>query len=461
MTLFMGLAVCACGTAEPKGENESALFSVGYGREKIMPQASVALAGNGTYDRNSEGFLDYLYITCIAITDKTGETVLIYTQDLLKCSENTTPEAQKKVSEATGIPVENILISSTHTHSAPAINSLNSPNISAYRELYFQAAVDAAKNALADRSVAEISTGTALAEGLAFSRNYLLEDGSVSSKSGIAGRKIVGHADEADQEVQIIRFSRQNHNKQDIILMNFTVHPTINSGKNITADVPGPTRDYIESQTGALVAYFNAASGNQIYNDETGANNHGLEFREYGQKLGQTVVDALPELTAVESGNVNLKTAVFSGGANKLKVDMVQQAKEVVSAYGSGGTTAAAPLLSQYGFSSVWEAEAVIDRSTAGETIDMTLWAMSIGEIAFVFAPYEMFAPTGMYIKENSPFDMTFIITCANDAFGYLPTEKAYAYEAYETYVARFVSGTAEKVADNYLEMLDELKKSC
>ena len=71
-----------------------------------------------------------------------------------------------------------------------------------------------------------------------------------------------------------------------------------------------------------------------------------------------------------------------------------------------------------------------------------------------------MFAPTGIYIKENSPFDMTFIATCTNDAFGYLPTEKAYSYAAYETYVARFVPGTAEKLADTYLEMLKELKNN-
>lgn len=334
------------------------------------------------------------------------------------------------------------------------------PYIPAYRELYFNAAVKAAVDALADRSGAEISIGSAQADGLAFSRNYLLEDGSVSSMSGVAGRRIVGHADEPDQEVQIIRFTRQAQDKQDIIVMNFTVHPTINSGKDITADVPGPTREYIETQTGALVAYFNAASGNQVYDDNTGENNHGLEFREYGHKLGQIVVDALPELTEVESGNVNLKAVTFTGVANKSKVDMVQQAREVLSAYNSGGTTAAAPLLAQYGFSSVWEAEAIIDRSATGETIDMTLWAMSVGEISFIFAPYEMFAPTGIYIKENSPFNMTFIATCANDAFGYIPTEKAYSYEAYETYVARFVPGTAEKVADTYLQMLNELKRS-
>ena len=320
--------------------------------------------------------------------------------------------------------------------------------------------MDAAKIALADRSSAEISIGSVIAEGLAFSRNYLLEDGSVSSMSGVAGRTIVGHADEADQEVQLIRFTRQAQDKQDIIMMNFTVHPTINSGKYITADVPGPTREYIEKQTGALVAYFNAASGNQIYNDQTGVNNHGLEFKEYGQKLGQYVVDALPKLTTVESGNVNLKTVTFTGEANKEKIDMVQQARDVVNAYSSGGTTAAEPLLEQYGFSSVWEAEAIIDRAAAGATIDMPLYALSIGELSFIFAPYEMFAPTGIYIKENSPFDMTFIATCTNDAFGYLPTEKAYSYAAYETYVARFVPGTAEKLADTYLEMLKELKNN-
>ena len=84
--------------------------------------------------------------------------------------------------------------------------------------------------------------------------------------------------------------------------------------------------------------------------------------------------------------------------------------------------------------------------------------AISIGGLSMIFAPYEMFGPTAEYIMENTPYEMTMIVTCANGAMGYLPTEKAYDYQVYEGLVTKFVPGTAEALADEFLNMLTELK---
>ena len=77
-----------------------------------------------------------------------------------------------------------------------------------------------------------------------------------------------------------------------------------------------------------------------------------------------------------------------------------------------------------------------------------------IGDLAFVSAPFEMFDTTGMYIKENSPYEMTFIMTCTNGSFGYVPSENAFVNGGYEVYTSRFVKGTAEKAADILLELI-------
>ena len=126
--------------------------------------------------------------------------------------------------------------------------------------------------------------------------------------------------------------------------------------------------------------------------------------------------------------------------------------------YEKNGEKFVKPMLQEYGFDSVWEANAIIDRAKLDDTQIVPLNAISIGGLSMIFAPYEMFGPTAEYIMENTPYEMTMIVTCANGAMGYLPTEKAYDYQVYEGLVTKFVPGTAEALADEFLNMLTELK---
>ena len=126
--------------------------------------------------------------------------------------------------------------------------------------------------------------------------------------------------------------------------------------------------------------------------------------------------------------------------------------------YEKNGEKFVKPMLQEYGFDSVWEANAIIDRAKLDDTQIVPLNAISIGGLSMIFAPYEMFGPTAEYINANTPYGMTLIITCANGAFGYLPTEQAYDYQVYEGFVTKFVPGTAEALADTFLEMLNSLK---
>ena len=54
---------------------------------------------------------------------------------------------------------------------------------------------------------------------------------------------------------------------------------------------------------------------------------------------------------------------------------------------------------------------------------------------------------------------MTFIITCSEGAKGYLPSELGVQIGTYESCVTEFEYGTAEKLADDFVNMLTEMKK--
>ena len=462
LCLTLGLIACGGNGSGNADSKDPAGLQVGYARESIMPESVIPLAGVGIIDRDYTGVLDTLYATCIALTDETGNTALLITVDLLNSAVEYTDPAKLQISQATGIPKERIMISASHTHSAPTISATNIAGVSEYKNLVTSTMVAIAKKAISDMAPAQIEAGSTNATGMAYSRHYIMPDGSIE-KNFSSSIVPTGHPDEPNDTVQIVRFTRSAEGKKDIIMMTFGVHPTFNgqhSDKNISADFIAPTRQHIEEQTGAQVMYLTSNAGNQTGNSAIPGEslfNRG-QYVQYGQALGKIVVDYLPNLKPLASGDVVIQNKVFTADAYKDKVDMYVQAKQCSDYYNKNGEAAVQDMLAEYGFDSIWEAIAIVDRAKMGKTVNVSLNALTVGELSMVFAPFEMFGDTAKYITDNTPYDMTMIVAMANGSHGYFPTEKAYGYQVYEGFVAKVVPGTAEKIADTFVNMLKDMK---
>jgi len=462
LAVLMVLSLCACaGSGETSKEPEAA-FSVGYARENITPSKSVPLAGYGNVEkRMSNNTLDLLYATCVAISDTQDNTVLLISQDLV--SSGYYKEIRTLVNQATGVPEENIMLAATHTHSGPSASN-DHPNILSWRTTYMAAVAKAATRAMADRSAAEISIGSVDAEGLNFVRHYLQEGGSYIGDNfgSLSNGKIIAHAEDNDPEMQVIKFTRAAEDRKDIVMVNWQAHPCITGGTNetnISADFIGSTRNYVERETGLDFIYFTGAAGNQNAKSRIEGETPTTDVNEYGQLLGDYVIKALENLTPVASGEVKTSKLMYEGKVNHTMEDKLDLAKEVNALYKATDRDTANKLAREYGFSSVYHCNGVITRSSMGETLTMGLHAISIGDaVSFITAPYEMFAAQGVYIKENTPYDMTFVMTCCNGATSYLPTEKAYDFGCYESHTGRFERGTAEDLAETFVEMLNAQK---
>ena len=109
-------------------------LQIGYGRVNITPDYPVAMAG-GASTRISEGYLDPLYITFIAIRQNT-ETFLVATMDFVGSYEEFSEPARKNLSQATGIPEDHIILNSTHTHSSVSIRYETGEGIARYRKAF-------------------------------------------------------------------------------------------------------------------------------------------------------------------------------------------------------------------------------------------------------------------------------------------------------------------------------------
>ena len=89
--------------------------------------------------------------------------------------------------------------------------------------------------------------------------------------------------------------------------------------------------------------------------------------------------------------------------------------------------------------------------------MDVPLYAVAIGDFAMTFAPFELFAELGVQIKEDSPFEATFVCCYANQAFSYMPTALAFSHGGYGPYKSNFVAGTGEILVSEYITMLKSL----
>ena len=464
LVLTMGLAACGGSSDKTAGNNGTAAgLQVGFGRESVMPTdfTKVHLAGGDASKRIADSIKDTLYVTCVALKEG-DQTILVYTMDIITADDGTVDPIKAAISNTTGIPQENILINATHTHGSISIRS-EWDGVAEYKRLFQESMLYAGTNAIKDLSPAEVYHGGVQTESMAFVRHYKLSDGSYAGSNfgNFANGSIVGHSSEADGELQIVNFVREG--KKDVMMISFPAHGTFSSTADtyISADFPSPTRQYIEENSDTLVAYFIAAAGDQVPTSRIdGESSYKGDYQGYGKALGKYAVDAIPSLKKLDDTTVKLTTKTVTYPCNKDKLELMPYAATVIAAGQKYGTVSAEAVAAarEYGFSSYFEASAISTRAALPASKSMDLRTMTIGNLGFAFAPYEMFGTQGMYIKENSPFETTFIVTCSEGAKGYLPSKLGVEIGCYESCVTEYEYGTAEKLADDFVNMLKEMQ---
>jgi hypothetical protein len=92
--------------------------------------------------------------------------------------------------------------------------------------------------------------------------------------------------------------------------------------------------------------------------------------------------------------------------------------------------------------------------------VPVIIQAMRIGDLGIAAIPCEVFAETGLAIKQKSPFKQTFSIELANGCNGYLPTPEQHKLGGYETWRARssyLEVGAAPKIFDTLMALFARL----
>lgn len=482
LTAVLVFGLCACGSdaggnAAETTEGKSDTFLAGYGRADITPMdASVPMGGYGDSSRRmSTGLLSYLYANTVAVRDGEGNTAVLVSVDMCSMSMKLVDEIRAWAQKELGIPKENIIISAIHQHSTPDPENSKEETSTRYRKLLIEEIRKSIVAAVEDLAPAEIYINRVTTEAMSFVRNYWTKNGTLAGTNykleDLSEYGIDRHESDADPEMRLLKFVRQG--KEDIVVVNFQAHPhmgTATEETKIHSDWPGVMRDAVTEQLGVHCVYFSGASGNLNSTSRIEQENISADFKEHGKRAADYVIGAEDGYTKVESGKVLCKEITLTYEADHSMDHLVPQALLVAEANDRG--SGASALLKQYPeLHSVFHADAVVNKSKAGATRDLTISAVTFGDVAFTCHPYEMFDTNGAELRSGTvgnenyeaadqlenPFEMTMIATKANASMGYIPSRLGYTNGGYATDITRYSPGTGELIVGDMLRLLNEL----
>lgn len=434
----------------------------------ISPELGVELGGYPYFDRANTGIHDRLHASALYLSDQHGNDVLLLVTDLFWISRHQADRARHLVGERTGIAAERVIITCSHTHSAPWMKSMfepfpgQPPFETRVDEDYITGVIEtlAALGASAMGDVFEAEVGFALT--------------TCGADSGIGGNRRDPDNGAIDSDLPILAV-RDRSGTVRAIWTKYALHPTILHGDNnlVSADFPGGMRTTVSNALpDAVFMYSMGTAGDQ----SPRYFRKGQTFEEaerFGVTLGDAVVEAVEELRWLDDAEISLASRVVDlpvkdYGVPATLAERVDEARE----HEQGLIAAGAPY-TEVQTANLWLLGAECDWSNSLQQEDgrlqkrydscapYTVHGLVIGNISYVFLPGEIFCDFGLEIKTRSPFTETHVVTLSNgDLPGYCVTQEALAEGGYEPGNSILGATSGNILADAAIEILTELSNN-
>ena len=429
-------------------------LKIGYCRELFNPDKPV----NMNSKKIGQTVFEDIYAT--AVYFEQGQTrALIVGMDVRNVYTYFSNQVRPMISEATGIPVENIILHTPHNHSSPDCSAENNDSVRDWRErIGFPAIVKASVNAVADAKVVTgMEGGETKTEQFSFVRRYLMADGkwyAIGNKSKV---EKVAHESDADLMLRAVRITRAGG--KDIILVNYQTHAAGALGQRpteINPDFVGALRDTLEAEGDCHVLYLQGACGNTNYGTRIQSEKPLKKdtYQEVGVEMAKSAREALAKAKPMDYSTLKVQATTLTCTVNHATDHLVPLCEAIQA---EEDPDKRQQMCDEAGLCSFAEPGMIIRRSKMEATEEMPLAALTLGDLGMGFFPFEMFDTNGMQLRAASPFPMTFPCGYSLTYLGYMPSNTAVPHGGYEVFMCRYIPGTGESVVLKLVAMLREM----
>ena len=429
----------------------------------ISPQKLPAIRNGGFLQALWKRVDDPLFARALVL--KSGaETVVICVVDSCMLPTDVCNDIKALVTKQTGIATNRILISSTHTHSAPGTMAmcLGTRKDEAYTAQMIPQVAAAIAKAHARLRPAKAGWGAVDAHDYTNCRRWIRRSDKVGADPfgeatirammhpGYLNPDSLGPSGPTDPQLSLLSVVGAEDEKPICVLANYSMH-YFGSADGFSADYFGEVARALEKGLGGDVVGIvsQGTSGDQHWMDYSEAKREGYTRQQYSEGLADTGLAAWKGIQHQAEVPLRMAETRLPLGRRLPSAQRLEWARPLNEKRGD------APPKNQpevYAEQAEWIHE--------NPKTELVLQAVRIGDLGIAAMPNEVYGITGLKIKGQSPLTATFNIELANGAEGYIPPPEQHRLGGYTTWPARTagLEETAEpKIVEAVLGLLEKV----
>jgi hypothetical protein len=412
--------------------------------QDVTPEKFPISVNGGFADRKAMSANDPLHARCLVLDDGTTKLALVVV-DSCMIPKELLDAAKALAAKKTGIPATNMLISATHTHTAPTVAGVfQSDPDEAYVQFLTTQLAAGIEKAHANLQPAKAAWAVGTEPNQVFNRRWKMKAGvanpdpfggttdKVRMNPPRASPDLAEPAGPTDPSVTVLSL-RTADDKPLAVYANYSLH--------YVGDMPPLSADYFGVFAEVIGKKLKAGPGfvGMLSNGTSGDVNN-INFREPAPKAkpgerSRLVAEAVAD-AAVKALEKAEYRSDFRLAAMTSPIDLAVRKPTADDVKRAEGILEKAKGRELKGSDEVYARETVL-LAKYPDAVRPELQVLRVGELAVVAIPCEVFTEIGLEVKKTSRFKPTCVVSLANGYFGYLPTPAQHALGGYETWRAR------------------------
>lgn len=410
-------------------------FRAGAVITDITPQKFPRIIAGGFLEGRGEKIVSKLSARSIVLDDGKMQIAFCIV-DTCMMEQSLIDEAKAIASKQCGIPTDRMMVSATHTHSAPAaMGCLGTRKDTEYADFLIPKIAESIVEAHKRLQPAKIGWGSIDDWEHTHNRRWIRligkevvdpfgqPTGRANMHPGYLSKDVVGPSGPVDPQLSVISI-RTLEDKPLAVLANYSQHYFGQSP--ISADYFGIFNSLIEERLGGgICAMSQGTSGDQMWMDY-GAEKKNITIENYAAGVAEYALKALQAVKHQGHAQLGMIEKTLELPYRVPDEKRLAWARPIAAKIEND-----VPKTKE----EVYAREALILHER--QKTSVKLQAIRIGDCSIATLPNEVYAITGLKLREYSPFKMHFNIELANGAEGYIPPPEQHELGGYTTWPAR------------------------
>ncbi len=417
-------------------------FQAGAAIVDVTPTKLPAIVNGGLVSRRVGEVKTRLNARALALSDGTTKLVIVVV-DSCMLPRPLLDEVKQRAESRTGVPMDRLLISATHTHSAPASMACLGTDIDPdYIPLVKLKIVDAIAAALAKLQPARIGFGKENAADFTALRRWIRRPDRIADDpfgnptvratmhAGSNWDNVTGESGPEDPDLSLVSIQSED-GRPLAVLANFSMH-YFSGERGLSADYFGLFCEGLKQRiapAGEFVGIMSHGCSGDIWR------------RDYAQPDKWDPKQTIDDYTR---GLLDIAMNVYRNVEYRSDVDIAMAEQRMTLKYRVPDQQrlewarrivepleGKAPTTQQ----EVYAMEQLILHER--QETEIVVQGIRIGDIGIATTPNETYAITGLKIKAASPLLNNMVIELANGGDGYIPPPEQHRFGGYNTWLAR------------------------